>query len=424
MVRVVLEAARAAGEGLEGLVAEGSPAVRGHRTEESDDGSPHESRQVHQPRIDGERGARLLEDRRGHFQAVAPDEVDDRRAACIADLSDLGEVARASEQDRRLAGRLPTASDQVAEFDVHREVDFCHEIPGVSRFRINVYEEERGIGAALRIVPSEIVSTDEIGVSEAVKGLTRLRNGLVLVTGPAGCGKSTTLAALVNLVNRERGEHIITIEDPIEFVHSNIKSQVNQRQVGIHTDSFAAALRASLREDPDVILVGEMRDLETISMAITAAETGHLVFSTLHTLSAYKTIERVINVFPPNQQKQIRTMLSESLGGVMSQQLIRSADGNSRVAAMEILIATPSIRSMIREDKTYQIPGYMQAGRKYGMRLLDDHIIELLQQGKVDPKHALQMASNKEMVRSQLSQGSASAPEKRRGRFKGFARNR
>jgi twitching motility protein PilT len=315
-------------------------------------------------------------------------------------------------------------ADQIAEFDVRREVDFCYEIPGVSRFRINVYEEERGIGAALRIVPSEIVSTEEIGVSEAVKGLTRLRNGLVLVTGPAGCGKSTTLAALVNLVNRERGEHIITIEDPIEFVHSNIKSQVNQRQVGIHTESFAAALRASLREDPDVILVGEMRDLETISMAITAAETGHLVFSTLHTLSAYKTIERVINVFPPNQQKQIRTMLSESLGGVMSQQLIRSADGKSRVAAMEILIATPSIRAMIREDKTYQIPGYMQAGRKYGMRLLDDHIIELLQQGKVDPKHALQMASNKETVRSQISQGSASAPEKRRGRFKGFARNR
>jgi len=294
-------------------------------------------------------------------------------------------------------------SDQRIEFEVHREVDFCYEIQDVSRFRTNVYLEERGIAGALRIIPSEIVSVEEIGVSEAIMGLTRLRNGLVLVTGPAGCGKSTTLAALVNLVNRERGEHIITIEDPIEFVHKNIKSQVNQRQVGIHTRSFAAALRASLREDPDVILVGEMRDLETISMAITAAETGHLVFSTLHTLSAYKTIERVINVFPPNQQKQIRTMLSESLGGVISQQLIRNAAGTGRVAAMEVLIATPSIKTMIRDDKTYQIPGYMQAGRKYGMRMLDDHLLELLQEGKVDPKHAYQMASNKEMIRGYLS---------------------
>ena len=312
--------------------------------------------------------------------------------------------------------------DQQTEFNVHKEVDFCYEIRKLSRFRTNVYVEERGVAAAFRIVPSEIISVDEIGVSDAVKNLTRLRNGLVLVTGPAGCGKSTTLAALVNLVNRERGEHIITIEDPIEFVHYNIKSQVNQRQVGIHTDSFAAALRASLREDPDVILVGEMRDLETISMAITAAETGHLVFSTLHTLSAYKTVERVINVFPPNQQKQIRTMLSESLGGVISQQLIRNTKGSGRVAAMEILIATPSIRSMIRDDKTYQIPGYMQAGRKYGMQMLDDHIIELLQQNKIDPKHALQMATSKELVRSQISHGKSETKTKKR-RFLGLARN-
>lgn len=307
-------------------------------------------------------------------------------------------------------------TDQRTDYDAHKEVDFCYEIVGLGRFRANVYLEERGMGGAFRIVPSEIVKAEEIGVSEAVKALTRLRNGLVLVTGPAGCGKSTTLAALVNLVNRERGEHIITIEDPIEFVHTNIKSQVNQRQVGVHTDSFAAALRASLREDPDVILVGEMRDLETISMAITAAETGHLVFSTLHTLSAYKTVERIINVFPPNQQKQIRTMLSESLGGVISQQLIRNADRTGRVAAMEILIATPSIKAMIRDDKTYQIPGYMQAGRKYGMRMLDDHIMELLQQGKIDPKHALQMATNKDVVRSFMSSRRRAGQEKRKGR--------
>jgi twitching motility protein PilT len=325
----------------------------------------------------------------------------------------FGDITRMPDSgvlDKEVVRRLILGimnEEQLAEFNVHKEVDFCYEIQGVSRFRTNVYMEERGIGAAFRIVPSVIVTAEEIGVSEAIKGLTRLRNGLVLVTGPAGCGKSTTLAALINLINRERGEHIITIEDPIEFVHTNILSQVNQRQVGIHTRSFAAALRASLREDPDVILVGEMRDLETISMAITAAETGHLVFSTLHTLSAYKTVERVINVFPPNQQKQIRTMLSESLGGVISQQLIRNAAGDGRVAAMEILIATPSIKSMIRDDKTYQIPGYMQAGRKYGMRMLDDHIVELLQQGKVDPKHAYQMATNKELVRSYLSHGKA-----------------
>ena len=299
--------------------------------------------------------------------------------------------------------------DQYSDFKVHKEVDFCYEIPELSRFRTNVYIEERGTGAAFRVIPSKIVSVEEIGISEAIKDLSRLKNGLVLVTGPAGCGKSTTLAALVNLVNRERDEHIITIEDPIEFVHHNIKSQVNQRQVGIHTNSFAAALRATLRADPDVILVGEMRDLETISMAITSAETGHLVFSTLHTLSAYKTIERVINVFPPSQQKQIRTMLSESLSGILSQQLIRNADGTGREAAMEILIATPSIRSMIRDEKTYQIPGYMQAGRKHGMCMLDDNIAELLRASRVDPKHALQMATDKEFVRSILSKGQARA---------------
>ncbi|RJP17642.1 MAG: type IV pilus twitching motility protein PilT [Candidatus Abyssobacteria bacterium SURF_5] len=334
----------------------------------------------------------------------------------IRHFGDIKKLPDSHDIDKRTAQKMIMeifTDEQKAEFEVHREVDFCYEIPGISRFRANVYMEERGIGAAFRIVPSDILSADEIGISDAVKGLTRLRNGLVLVTGPAGCGKSTTLAALVHLVNSERGEHIITIEDPIEFVHKNIKSQVNQRQVGIHTKSFAAALRASLREDPDVILVGEMRDLETISMAITAAETGHLVFSTLHTLSAYKTIERVINVFPPNQQKQIRTMLSESMGGVISQQLIRNAEGTGRIAAMEVLIATPSVKTMIRDDKTYQLPGYMQAGRKYGMRLLDDHIIELLQQGKVDPKHAYYMAVNKDLVRSYLSDGKVDKPRAR-----------
>jgi twitching motility protein PilT len=325
----------------------------------------------------------------------------------IRRFGDIQRLSNTQSLDKKTALKLIMEildADQKAEFEVRREVDFCYEIPDVSRFRANVYMEERGIGGAFRIVPSTIMSADEIGIPDAVKGLTRLRNGLVLVTGPAGCGKSTTLAALVHMVNSERGEHIITIEDPIEFVHKNIKSQVNQRQVGIHTKSFAAALRASLREDPDVILVGEMRDLETISMAITAAETGHLVFSTLHTLSAYKTIERIINVFPPNQQKQIRTMLSESLGGVISQQLIRNADNTGRVPAMEILIATASVKTMIRDDKTYQLPGYMQAGRKYGMRLLDDHIIELLQQGKVDPQHAYHMAANKDSVRLFLTE--------------------
>jgi twitching motility protein PilT len=218
----------------------------------------------------------------------------------------------------------------------------------------------------------------------------------VLVTGPSGCGKSTTLAALIDLINRESRRHIICIEDPVEFVHRSGLSHIDQRAVGVHTRSFTTALRAALREDPDVILVGEMRDLETIAMAITASETGHLVFSTLHTRSAAKTIERIINVFPPDQIAQIRTMLAESLAGVISQQLIRNSKGTGRVLALEILLRTTALATLIREGNTYRIPSLMQTGKKYGMMLMDDHIASLYRQGLIDQKHALEKVIDRE----------------------------
>jgi twitching motility protein PilT len=225
---------------------------------------------------------------------------------------------------------------------------------------------------------------------EAAKRLTRLHQGLVLVTGPSGCGKSTTLAALIDLINRESRRHIICIEDPVEFVHKSKQSHIDQREVGVHTRSFATALRAALREDPDVILVGEMRDLETIAMAITASETGHLVFSTLHTRSAAKTVERIINVFPPDQIAQIRTMLAESISGVISQQLIRNREGTGRVLALEILLRTTALATLIRDGNTYRIPSLMQTGKKFGMILMDDYIANLHRNGLIDPKHALE----------------------------------
>jgi twitching motility protein PilT len=256
------------------------------------------------------------------------------------------------------------------------------------------------------VVPSRIRSVDELGLPEAAQRLTRLHQGLVLVTGPSGCGKSTTLAALIDQVNRESRRHIICIEDPVEFVHKNQNSHIDQREVGVHTRSFSTALRAALREDPDVILVGEMRDLETIAMAITAAETGHLVFSTLHTRSAAKTIERIINVFPPDQISQIRTMLAESIAGVISQQLIRNKESTGRVLALEILVRTTALSTLIREGNTYKIPSLMQTGKKFGMVLMDDDIISQYQRGLVDPYHALEkMLDTKQLRRIMIEHG-------------------
>jgi twitching motility protein PilT len=258
----------------------------------------------------------------------------------------------------------------------------------VARFRVNVFNQRQGAGAVFRIIPTQIRTFQELGLPEVVQTLALRENGLVLVTGPTGSGKSTTLAAMIDLVNRTTKKHIITLEDPIEFVHKSKSCLVNQREIGSHTRSFAAALRAALREDPDVILVGELRDLETISLALTAAETGHLVFGTLHTKSAPKTIDRVIDAFPPAQQQQIRVQLSEALQGVVSQLLLPTKDKKGRVAALEIMVATIAIRNLIREGKTHQMPSTIQTGTQLGMQSLEQSLRNLVMQGRVERGHA------------------------------------
>ncbi len=273
--------------------------------------------------------------------------------------------------------------------------DFAYEIEGVARFRCNVFWQRKGLGAVFRTIPSEILTADDLKLPEAVRKFAMLSKGLILVTGPTGSGKSTTLAALVDLINETRRDHILTIEDPIEFTHPNKKCLVNQREIGTNTKSFANALKAALREDPDVILVGEMRDRETIELGITAAETGHLVFGTLHTNSAPKTVDRIIDVFPADQQEQIRSMLAESLKGVVSQVLMRTKDGKGRVAALEIMLGTSAVSNLIREAKIFQIPSIIQTGRKDGMQLLDQHILEFLMSDKITPETAYMKANNK-----------------------------
>ncbi len=281
----------------------------------------------------------------------------------------------------------------------HKDIDFSYEIPGVGRFRANAFLQRKGVDIAFRIIPNRIPTLKELGFPPAIEKLTHYPNGIILVTGPAGSGKSTTQAALVDHINKIRKEHIITIEDPIEFIHQNISCLVNQREVGRDTKSFARALKSALREDPDIILVGEMRDLETISLAITAAETGHLVVGTLHTMSAAKTVDRVIDVFPGTQKIQIATMLSESLRGIISQQLIRTKDGAGRIAATEIMIADRAIANLIRESKTYQIPNAMQMGREKGMVLMDEALLRLCQQDKITYEAAYESAENPEDFR-------------------------
>ncbi len=311
----------------------------------------------------------------------------------IKPMPNHGQVT-AEENKQRLYEMMTTK--QKDDLERNLEMDISYVVEGLGRFRVNVHHEDRGLSAAFRVVPSKIRTVEDLKLPEAAKNLTKLHQGLVLITGPSGCGKSTTLAALIDLINRQYRRHIICIEDPVEFVHKNKRSHIDQREVGVHTRSFSSALRAALREDPDVILVGEMRDLETIAMAITASETGHLVFSTLHTRSASKTVERIINVFPPDQIAQIRTMLSESLVGVISQQLIRSKKGGGRVMALEILLRTNALATLIRDGNTYRIPSLMQTGRKFGMMQMDDHIIALYQRGLIDPKHALEKVDNQE----------------------------
>src|SRR5579862_4055686 len=280
------------------------------------------------------------------------------------------------------------------EYADKNDVDFAYEIDGVARFRCNALRERKGAAGVFRVIPANVVTVEQLGISAEVQNLCYLSKGLVLVTGPTGSGKSTTLCAMVDLVNRMRTDHVITIEDPIEFVHRNKKCLITQRQVGVHTQSFRSALRAALREDPDIILVGELRDLETVSIAIETAETGHLVFGTLHTTTAPSTIDRVIDQFPPDRQAQIRIMLSESLRGVIAQTLCRKI-GGGRAAALEVLIATGAISNLIREGKTFQIPSIMQVGKAVGMVTLNDSLMDLVTKKLVAPDEAYSKAVDK-----------------------------
>jgi twitching motility protein PilT len=264
-----------------------------------------------------------------------------------------------------------------------KSVDFCYDLAGTGRFRANVYKQRLGMAGIFRVLPQRVPTLAELHMPPVIERLLSYRQGLILVTGPAGSGKTTTLAAMINHLNETRNEHIITVEDPIEIVHHNKKCTVTQREVHSHTQSFGNALRAALREDPDIILVGEMRDLETISIAITSAETGHLVLGTLHTPGASRTVNRLVDVFPPEQVPQIRAMVSESLRGIVSQQLMPRMDGQGRVAALEILVCTPAIGNMIRESRTFQIPSLMQIGIKQGMRLMDVSLAEMVHQGLI-----------------------------------------
>jgi twitching motility protein PilT len=297
------------------------------------------------------------------------------------------------EAMRELLTSIMPARNQ-EEFAQRSDSDFAYEIPGLARFRANIFADRKGMGGVFRIIPSKILTAEELGLSQAIMNLCDLSKGLVVVTGPTGSGKSTTLCAMVDSINKKREDHIITIEDPIEFTHENQKCLVNQREVHNHTDSFKDALRAALREDPDIVLVGEMRDLETISIAIETAETGHLVFGTLHTTTACSTVDRIIDQFPADRQQQIRVMLSESLKGVIAQTLVPKK-GGGRVAALEVLIVTPAVSNLIREGKTFQIPSAMQTGKVNGMVMLNDALFNLVQKGIVEPRDAYIKAVDK-----------------------------
>jgi twitching motility protein PilT len=291
---------------------------------------------------------------------------------------------------------------KVKSFEETGDIDFGYEIPGLARYRANFFMQKNGVGAVFREIPNTIMTAEQLGLPPVVSKLASLPRGLVLVTGPTGSGKSTTLAAIVDVANRSRKDHIITIEDPIEFVHQSQGCIVNHREIGVHTHTFASALRGALREDPDIILVGEMRDLETISLAVEAASTGHLVFSTLHTSSAYKTVDRVIEVFPSHEQPLIRSTLADGIRAVIAQTLFKRIDRKGRVVALEILIANPAVRNLIREGKTHQIPSMIQTGKKYGMTLLDDSIMQLYQKGMISAEEAYAKSNEKSRFRPLL----------------------
>jgi twitching motility protein PilT len=291
---------------------------------------------------------------------------------------------------------------KIKVFEETGDVDFAYEIPGLARYRANYFVQKYGVAAVFRQIPDTILSVEQLGLPPVLVKLPMFPKGLVLVTGPTGSGKSTTLAVLVDYANAHRKDHILTIEDPVEFVHKSKNCIVNHREVGLHTRTFSSALRAALREDPDIIMVGEMRDLETISLAVEAASTGHLVFGTLHTQNASKTVDRIVDVFPQEQQEQIRATLADSLQAVVSQTLFKRRDTKGRVAALEILIATPAVRNLIRDGKTFQIPTVLQTGRKFGMQSLDDAIMEQVQKGRINPSDAYLHCLDKQRFRSFL----------------------
>jgi twitching motility protein PilT len=295
--------------------------------------------------------------------------------------------------------------EQRKRLERDKELDFALELKNIGRFRVNVFYTRRGEGAAFRYIPTKIRSFKDLGLpEETLRYICDRKKGLVLVTGPTGSGKSTTISAMIDYINMTRSDHIITAEDPIEFIHEHKKSIVNQREVGPHTHSFANALRSALREDPDVILVGEMRDLETISLALTAAETGHLVFATLHTISAPKTIDRVIDVFPSEQQQQIRIMFAETVVSVISQVLLKRKGGVGRIAALEIMIATTAVKNLIREGKTHQLPSVIQTSQKVGMQHMDQVIKNLMMMGKIDVREAKMYTSNPDVFDERTSE--------------------
>ncbi|MFL5846964.1 MAG: type IV pilus twitching motility protein PilT [Solirubrobacteraceae bacterium] len=312
-------------------------------------------------------------------------------------------------QDTREVVYSILSNDQRQRLETDWQLDFAYTIPGQARFRVNAYFQRAAIGAAFRLIPFEITSIDELGLPPIVHELTKKPRGFVLVTGPTGSGKSTTLASMIDAINETRDEHILTVEDPIEFLHGHKRCIVNQRELGSDAQSFAAALKAALRQDPDVILVGEMRDLETIHTALTAAETGHLVFATLHTQDAPQTIDRIIDVFPASQQGQVRTQLAVALQGVITQQLLPTADGGGRVAACEVLVPTPAVRNLIREGKTHQIYSTMQTGAQSGMQTMDAALAQLVRAGKISAQLAEQRSSTPEELRRLMGSSAAAS---------------
>jgi twitching motility protein PilT len=295
------------------------------------------------------------------------------------------------------------SNDQRQRLETDWQIDFAYSVPGHGRFRVNAYYQRGSVGAAFRLIPFGLTSIDDLGLPQAVHDFTRRPRGFVLVTGPTGSGKSTSLAAMINEINETREEHIMTIEDPIEFLHTHKRCMVNQRELGADAQSFEGALRGALRQDPDVILVGEMRDLETISTALTAAETGHLVFATLHTQDTAQTIDRVIDVFPPHQQGQVRVQLSVALQGIITQQLLPSADGSGRVVACEVLVPTPAIRNLIREGKTHQIYSVLQTSSNVGMQTMDAALVTLIREGKISRTTAEQRSTTPEELKRLMS---------------------